>query len=180
MNEKVFTENEEIRITELYSNACDEVRAPKELYDAVTDMRCNTGRSRRPIGAIRKIAVVIAAFMVIVFGSNLIAYAATGTGWIGRILVAFNSSENQEITFREEKDSQGKTVYVGCAKDEKTGNSLTVVTYDPMVLQGVSFRVEGDQLFVTDAQGVEHRMKCYDDFEGFTAGIALVTPKPEK
>ena len=180
MNEKIFTEKEEANIRKLYSDACDRVKAPKELYNSVTAKKPDAAKGWGKIGTIRRVAIAMAAFIFIVFGSNLIVYAATGTGWIGRILVSFNSSEKQEIIFREEKDYRGNPVYVGYAQDGKTGNTITVVTYDPTVLEGFSFRVEGDQLFVTDVQGVEHRMNCYDDIEGFTAGLALVTPLPQE
>lgn len=180
MKDNVFSEAEETKIKGLCTEATENLHAPSELYSKVTTQAARTTPVVKKRPALYKVALVVASLCVIVFGSNLIAYAATGTGWIGRILVAMNQSDEQEMTFHEETDANGRTYYVGYAQDGPNGTALTVVTYDPSVLEGVSFRVDGAKLYMTDANGVEHEIQCYDDPEGFTAGLAVVTPLPTK
>lgn len=176
MNNKLFSKDEEKRIAEIYSSACSDITAPQELYGKVID---NMTEKKRDINFNWKVAITVAAFMIVILGSNVLVYAATGTGWIGRIMVAMEKTGNQEMTFTETKDSEGKTLYIGYIQDGLYGPALTVTTYDPSVLEGVSFRIEGEKLYVTDAEGEEHQIKIYNQEDGYTAGLVLVTPLPE-
>ena len=178
MNDNVFSEAEETRIKGLCTEASETLHAPSGLYSKVTNQTVRTTPVTKKRPAIYKVALVVASLCVVVFGSNLIAYAATGTGWIGRILVAMNQSDEQEMVFHEETDANGRTCYVGYVQDDAA--SLLVVTYDPSVLEGVSFRIDGTKLFMTDANGIEREIQHYDDPEGFTAGLTVVTPLPNK
>jgi len=172
MNRLVF-DAEEKELAGLYSSAYKNLHAPQEVYRKVMDMDQNIVH----MGLFRKAALIVATLAFVVLGSNLITYAATGTGWIGRIMVAMNSSDAQEMIFEEMVDSYGRTYYFGTIQDGQNGTSLSVSTYDPAVLQGVSFRVDGEKLFVTDADGNEHQIERYDENAGYTAGLAIPTPK---
>ncbi len=114
----------------IYEATFDGIKAPYELYRKVADMKNSVNRET---SLIKKGVIAAAIALSVVVGSNLAVYAATGTGWIGRIMVSW-SSEEQEVVFREEVNPNGET----------------------------------------------KKIEVYNQEEDFTAGLALVTPLPEK
>ena len=159
----------------LYEATFDGIKAPYELYRKVADMKNSVNRKT---SLIKKGVIAAAVALSVAAGSNLAVYAATGTGWIGRIMVSW-PSEEQEVVFREEVNPNGVTYYIGTVQNEK-GDSLTVTTKDPSVLEGKSFKVDGTDIYVTSEDGETKKIEVYDQEEDFTAGLALVTPLPEK
>ena len=174
MSNKVFTKGEEKRIAELYSSACSDITAPQELYGKVID---NMTEKKRDISVGWKIAIAAAAFMIVIFGSNILVYAASGTGWIGRIMVAMDTSSDRAMTFEEIPDAFGRTYYFGTIQDELTGKAFSVGTYDPTILIGKSFRIEGDRIIVIDEEGNSHAVSW--DEEGYSAVLTIPTYLPE-
>ncbi len=159
----------------LYEATFDGIKAPYELYRKVADMK---NSANRRTNLIKKGVIAAAVALSVVFGSNLAVYAATGTGWLGRIMVSW-SSEEKEVIFREEKKPNGDTYYIGTIQNEKR-DSLTITTKDPSVLEGVKFDIIGTDIYVTYENGETKKIEVYDQEEDFTAGLALVTPLPEK
>ena len=158
----------------LYMTTFDGIQAPYELYRKVADMKNSVNRK----SSLMKKGVIAAAIALsIVAGSNLAVYAATGTGWIGRIMVSW-SSEEKEVVFREEKKPNGETYYIGTVQNEK--GSLTITTKDPSVLEGIKFDIIGTDIYVTYENGETKKIEVHDQEEDFSAGLALVTPLPEK
>ena len=174
MNNKLFSKDEEKRIAEIYSSACSDITAPQELYGKVTD---GIAETKRRIRVNWKVAAAIAAFFIIILGSNVLVYATTGTGWIGKIVVAMDTSSEQTMKFEEIPDAFGRTYYFGTVQDEVTGKSFSVGTYDPTILLGKSFRIEGDRIIVTDEEGNSHTVSW--DEEGYSAVLAIPTYLPE-
>lgn len=159
----------------LYEATFDGIKAPYELYRKVADMK-NIEKSKTNM--IKKGVIAAAVALSIVFCSNLAVYAATGTGWLGRIMVSW-SSEEREVVFREEVNPNGETYYIGTVQNEK-GDSLTITTKDPSVLEGINFDIIGTDIYVTYEDGETKKIEVYNQEEDFTAGLALVTPLPEK
>ena len=159
----------------LYMTTFDGIKAPYELCRKVADMK-NIEKSKTNM--IKKGVIAAAGALSIVFCSNLAVYAATGTGWLGRIMVSW-SSEEREVVFREEVNPNGETYYIGTVQNEK-GDSLTITTKDPSVLEGVKFDIIDTDIYVTYENGETKKIEVYDQEENFTAGLALVTPLPEK
>ena len=89
------------------------------------------------------------------------------------------SSEEKEVVFREEVTPNGETYYIGTVQNEK-GNSLTITTKDPSVLEGVKFDIIDTDIYVTYENGETKKIEVYDQEGDFTAGLALVTPLPDK
>lgn len=158
----------------LYEATFDGIKAPYELYRKVADMKNSTNRRTN---LIKKGFIAAAVALSVVVGSNLVVYAATGTGWIGRIMVSW-ASEEKEVVFREEVKPNGETYYIGTVQNEK--GSLTITTKDPTVLEGIKFDIIGTDIYVTYENGETKKIEVYDQEEDFTAGLALVTPLPEK
>lgn len=159
----------------LYEATFDGIKAPYELYRKVADMK-NIEKSKTNM--IKKGVIAAAVALSIVFCSNLAVYAATGTGWLGRIIVSW-SSEEREVVFHEEVNPNGETYYIGTVQNEK-GDSLTITTKDPSVLEGINFDIIGTDIYVTYEDGETKKIEVYNQEEDFTAGLALVTPLPEK
>ena len=159
----------------LYEATFDGIKAPYELYRKVADMKNSVNRKT---SLIKKGVIAAAVALSVVVGSNLAVYAATGTGWLGRIMVSW-SSEEKEVVFREEVTPNGETYYIGTVQNEK-GNSLTITTKDPSVLEGKSFEIKGTDIYVTYEDGETKIIEVYDQEEDFTAGLVLVTPLPEQ
>ena len=159
----------------LYEATFDGIKAPYELYRKVADMK-NIEKSKTNM--IKKWVIAAAVALSIVFCSNLAVYAATGTGWLGRIMVSW-SSEEKEVVFREETTPNGDTYYVGTIQNEKQ-DSLTITTKDPSVLEDVKFDIIDTDIYVTYENGERKKIEIYNQEEDFTAGLVLVTPLPEK
>ena len=132
----------------------------------------------RKTSLMKKGVIAAAVALSIVFCSNLAVYAATGTGWLGRIMVSW-PDEEQEVVFHEEKNSNGETYYIGTVQNEKR-DSLTITTKDPSVLEGIKFDIIGTDIYVTYENGETKKIEVHDQEEDFSAGLALVTPLPEK
>ena len=126
----------------------------------------------------KKAIAVLAIAVTVILGSNGIVYAATGTGWIGRLMVQW-SGEQKDVEFVTEKNSNGETYYIGTVQNEK-GDSVTITTTDPIVLEGKSFRVDGTKIYVVLEDGTEKEIKVYDQEDGYTIGGVFVTPLPEQ
>ena len=159
----------------LYEAVFDGIKAPDELYRKVADMKSIT---KSKANMIQRAAIAALVAIFIVCCSNLVVYAATGTGWIGRIIVSWSGEEN-EVNFREETNSRGNTYYIGTVQNEK-GDSLTITTDDPAVLEGKSFEVDGTDVYVISEDGEKKKIEVYDQEDGFTAAPAFVTPLPKK
>ena len=98
MRRQVFTEADETGLAELYASAADELKAPRELVGKIKTMDEGTKKAGRTFGRIRTAAAVMAVLVVLVLGSNLITYAAKGTGWIGRLFSSLEPEEQPAIT----------------------------------------------------------------------------------
>lgn len=159
----------------IYEATFDGIKAPYELYRKVTNMKNNVNRKT---SLMKKGVIAAAVALSVVVGSNLAVYAATGTGWLGRIMVSW-SSEEREVVFREEVKPNGETYYIGTVQNKKS-DSLTITTKDPSVLEGKSFEIKGTDIYVTYEDGETKKIEVYNQEEDFTAGLALVTPLPEK
>ena len=159
----------------LYEATFDGIKAPYELYRKVADMK-NSINSKTSL--IKKGVIAAAVALSVVVGSNLAVYAATGTGWLGRIMVSWSSDE-KEVVFRGEVNPNGETYYIGTVQNEKN-DSLTITTKDPSVLEGIKFDIIGTDIYVTYEDGETKKIEVYNQEEDFTAGLALVTPLPEK
>lgn len=83
----------------LYKAIFDGIKAPDGLYRKVADMKSIT-KSKANIIQRAVIATLLA--IIVVCCSNLVVYAATGTGWIEHIIVSWSEEEN-EVNFQEEK-----------------------------------------------------------------------------
>ncbi len=175
-----MTENNMINETNdewnsLYEATFDGIKAPYELYRKVADMK---NIEKNKTNMVKKGIIAAAVALSVVLCSNLAVYAATGTGWIGRIMVSW-PSEEQEVVFREEVNPNGETYYIGTVQNEK-GDSLTITTKDPSVLEGIKFDIIDTDIYVTYENGETKKIEVYNQEEDFTAGLALVTPLPEK
>ncbi len=159
----------------LYEATFDGIKAPYELYRKVANMKKSVNRRT---SLMKKGVIAAAVALSVVVGSNLAVYAATGTGWIGRIMVSW-PSEEKEVVFREEEKPNGETYYIGTVQNEK-GDSLTITTKDPSVLEGIKFDIIDTDIYVTYENGESKKIEVYDQEEDFTAGLALVTPLPKK
>ena len=159
----------------LYEAIFDGIKAPYELYRKVADMKNSVNRKT---SLIKKGVIAAAVALSVVVGSNFAVCAATGTGWLGRIMVSW-FSEEKEVVFREETTPDGDTYYIGTIQNEKQ-DSLTITTKDPSVLEGVKFDIIGTDIYVTYEDGETKKIEVYNQEEDFTAGLALVTPLPEK
>ena len=82
MNKQLIDKTDENKVALAYSSACESIKAPKELYGKVMDMSEEKIRLIR----IRRLAVIAAAFLVIIVASNAITYAVAGQGWIGKVI----------------------------------------------------------------------------------------------
>lgn len=175
MNKKLLNEIDENKLGLAYSSACEEISAPKELYGKVMDM----SEEKIRIIRIRKLAIIATVFAIII-ASNAITYAIAGQGWIGRIFVSMDSSDSKEMVFEEMTDSYGRTYYLGIIQDEVTGKGIGIGTYDPEVLKGKSFRVEGTRIIVIEADGSEHPVEAdKSDENGYTAVLAIPSYYPD-
>ena len=175
-----MTENKTIKGTNdewisLYEATFDGIKAPYELHRKVADMK-NIEKSKTNM--IKKGVIAAAVALSVVVGSNLAVYAATGTGWLGRIIVSW-SSEEKEVIFREEVNPNGETYYIGTIQNEKK-DSLTITTKDPSVLEGVKFDIIDTDIYVTYENGERKKIEIYNQEEDFTAGLVLVTPLPQE
>lgn len=159
----------------LYKTTFDGIIAPYRLYRKVADMK-NPTKSKT--SRIKKGVIAATVALSAVAGSNLAVYAATGTGWVGRIVVSWQEKE-QEVVFRKEVSQNGETYYIGTVRNEK-GDSLTITTNDPSVLEGKSFAVDGTEVYVIFKDGTRKKIEVHDQEEDFSAGLVLVTPLPEK
>ena len=159
----------------LYEATFDGIKAPYELYRKVANMKNSVSRKT---SLMKKGVIAAAVALSVVVGSNLAVYAATGTGWLGRIIVSW-PDEEQEVVFHEEKNSNGETYYIGTVQNEKR-DSLTITTKDPSVLEGIKFDIIGTDIYVTYENGETKKIEVHDQEEDFSAGLALVTPLPEK
>ena len=159
----------------LYEATFDGIKAPYELYRKVADMKNSVNRKT---SLMKKGVIAAAVALSVVASSNLAVYAATGTGWLGRILVSWSDDE-KEVVFREEVNPNGETYYIGTIQNEKQ-DSLTITTKDPSVLEGKSFEIDGTDIYVTYENGERKKIEVYDQEGDFTAGLVLVTPLPEK
>lgn len=159
----------------LYKTTFDGIIAPYKLYRKMADMK-NT--QKRKTGRIKKGVIAAAVALSVVVGSNLAVYAATGTGWVGRIVVSWQEEE-QEVVFRKEVNPNGETYYIGTVQNEK-GDSLTITTKDPSVLEGKSFAIDGTEGYVIFKDGTRKKIEVHDQEKDFSAGLVLVTPLPEK
>ncbi len=175
MSKQPFTENDDSKLTAFYSTACEDIHAPRELYGKVMNMT----EEKRTQGRMWKVAVITAVLAAVILATNVLTYAATGTGWIGRILVTMGSSNGTEMVFQELTDSSGRTYYFGNIQDEVTDIAIGISTYDPEVLKGKSFRVEGTKIIVIEADGSEHPVDgSKSDENGYTAVLAIPTYLP--
>ena len=163
---------EENRISDLYKSACDGIKAPEELFGKVVNMK-EMKKRKMP-----KVAVAVIALLLAVVGSNGIVYAATGTGWIGKIMVSM-FGEEKEMNFEERTNSNGEVYYIGTVRI-KNGNSLTITTKDMSVLEGKEFIAEGTDVYVIFEDGTKKKIEVYDQEEGFTVAPVLVTPYPDR
>lgn len=170
--------HDNIEINEIYDAVFDGIKAPEKLYGKVISMKKTKNRR---VNGMKKVAVIFALAIAVIFGSNAIVYAATGTGWIGRIVVQWTGSTNeqQEVKFVEEKNPNGEIYYIGTVQNEKQ-DSVTITTKDMDVLKGKTFRVEDGTIYVTFEDGTEKKIEVYNQEEGFTVGMVRVTPLPEK
>jgi hypothetical protein len=176
MNKQIIGHTGDDRVEEIYSDACESIHAPQELYGKVMDMTEEKIRMIR----IKRLAIAAAFLVTLIIGSNVITYAITDKGWIERLKVTMDSSDVNIVDILEEEDSNGRTHYLITYQAEANGKSISIGTCDPGILEGKTFRVEGDKIFVTDADGNEHIVNAIDsEAEGYTAVLVIPIPYPE-
>lgn len=175
MSENKMKKSMNDELDSLYEAVFDGIKAPDELYRKVADMKSIT---KSKANMIQRAVIAALIAILVVCCSNFVVYAATGTGWIGRIVVSW-SGEEYEVNFREETNSNGDTYYIGTVQNEK-GDSFTTTTDDPAVLEGKSFEVDGTDVYVTSEDGEKKKIEVYDQEDGFTAAPVFVTPLPKK
>ena len=90
---------------EFYQSAFDEVHASDELIMKVQNMTEN--KTKKKIYAIRKIALVAAAVMLMLVASNAIAYAATGATWIEHLITATIDGQDRDAKLIDKYDEKG-------------------------------------------------------------------------
>lgn len=90
---------------EFYQSAFDEVHASDKLIMKVQNMTEN--KTKKKIYAIRKIALVAAAVMLMLVASNAIAYAATGATWIEHLITATIDGQDRDAKLIDKYDEKG-------------------------------------------------------------------------
>ena len=176
MSRQLLEQSDDSRMAEEYSSVCENIHAPQELRGKVMDMTEEKIRMIR----IKRLAIVAAFLVTIIIGSNVITYAATGIGWIGRIMVTMDSSDANIVDILEEVDAYGRTHYLITYQAEPDGKSISIGTYDPATIEGKTFRVEGDKIIVTDQDGNERVVNGWEcEEEGYTAVLCIPIPYPE-
>lgn len=162
--------SEENRTSELYSSACNEVKAPDELLRKVINME---KASVTRVSTVKRVAVALLALAVMAIGSNAAVYAATGTGWFGRIVVSW-FGEDKEVDFVEKTDVNGTTYYEGTIQEDN-GDSMTVTTSDVSALDGKNISFDGEMITVTD----EAETATDDDYYDFTVEVTSTVESEE-
>lgn len=75
-----------------YCDAMDKIHAPEHLQGKVKAMN---RQSKIKSFKLRKLAYVAAALGVVFVSSNAVTYAATGSTWIGKVMVTINGEEKE-------------------------------------------------------------------------------------
>lgn len=102
--------NKEIKNKAYYQNTFDEVHASEDLLRKVRAMKNENGnkRMRKTV----KLGYAAAAALLVLVSSNAIAYAATGSTWVEKVIVTINGQES-EVEMRKSVDGNGNVTYEG-------------------------------------------------------------------
>lgn len=90
---------------EFYQSVFDEVHASDELIRKVQNM--TNSKTKKKIYAIRKIAFVAAAVILMLVASNVVAYAATGATWIEHLITATIDGQDRDAKLIDKYDENG-------------------------------------------------------------------------
>lgn len=90
---------------EFYQSVFDEVHASDELIMKVQNMTDN--KTKKKVYAIRKIAIVAAAVMLMFVASNAIVYAATGATWVEHLITATIDGQDRDANLIDKYDENG-------------------------------------------------------------------------
>lgn len=90
---------------EFYQSVFDEVHASDELIMKVQNMTDN--KTKKKVYAIRKIAIVAAAVMLMFVASNAIVYAATGATWVEHLITVTVDGQNRDANMIDKYDDNG-------------------------------------------------------------------------
>ncbi len=91
---------------EFYQSAFDEIHASDELMMKVQNMTEN--KTNKKIYAIRKVALVAAAIIMMLVVSNAVVYAATGATWVEKLITVNVDGEEKEASLVNKYDENGK------------------------------------------------------------------------
>ncbi len=79
------------KIKKAYQDTFNEIHAPEALAGKVKTMNKEQNVSKNS-SVVKKIAVAAAAVCVLLVGSNIATYAATGSTWLDSVVVYFNGN----------------------------------------------------------------------------------------
>lgn len=91
---------------EFYQSVFDEVHASDKLIMKVQNMTNN--KTKKKIYAIRKVAFVAAAIIMVLVISNAVAYAATGATWIEHLVTATVNGSDYTAKLIDKYDENGE------------------------------------------------------------------------
>ena len=166
---------------EFYQSVFDEVHASDKLIMKVQNMTNN--KTKKKIYAIRKVAFVAAAIIMVLVISNAVAYAATGATWIEHLVTAtvngsdYNAKlidkydENDELGSQELIIDYGNGIKEGIeydgqyAIDSNSDIQIQIAEKDPRVVQ------ESNRVFLSWMSADIHE----DITEDFSDGHAEIT-----
>lgn len=111
--------NHEKKNKEYYQNTFNEVHASEDLLRKVEAMKeSKDGRRKKGIKKTIKFGYAVAAALVIaMISSNVIAYAATGSTWVEKVIVTVNGEE-KEAEIEKVIDSDGNGYVVTTVEEE--------------------------------------------------------------
>lgn len=91
---------------EFYQSVFNEIHASDELMMKVQNMTEN--KTNKKIYAIRKVALVAAAIMMMLVISNAVVYATTGATWVEKLITVNVDGEEKEASVINKYDENGK------------------------------------------------------------------------
>lgn len=172
---------------EFYQSAFDEIHASDELMMKVQNMTEN--KTNKKIYAIRKVALVAAAIIMMLVVSNAVVYAATGATWVEKLITVNVDGEEKEASLVNKYDENGKLdsqeivvdhgngridkLVIDGEEAEEDPSGFEIITNNDSVMPEPSVVKENDKVFLDwSCVGVRE-----DITEDFSDGKAEFTAK---
>lgn len=172
---------------EFYQSAFDEIHASDELLMKVQNMTEN--KTNKKIYAIRKVALVAAAIIMMLVVSNAVVYAATGATWVEKLITVNVDGEEKEASLVNKYDENGKLdsqeivvdhgngridkLVIDGEEAEEDPSGFEIITNNDSVMPEPSVVKENDKVFLDwSCVGVRE-----DITEDFSDGKAEFTAK---